>query len=216
MVEAMFDRIAPRYDRLNRILTLGLDTGWRRRTVSALGLPPRSLVVDLACGTGVLCRELDRAGHRAVGFDFAQRMLLAAAQTRTPLVRANILVLPLADASVDGLVCGFALRNVVDLDACFAEMARVLRLGGRAALLEVAEPDNPLARRVHSVYFRRIVPTIGGLLSDRAAYRYLPESATYLPPSLELVTGFMSAGFTDVRRESLGLGAAQLLVGTRA
>jgi demethylmenaquinone methyltransferase/2-methoxy-6-polyprenyl-1,4-benzoquinol methylase len=211
---AMFDRIAARYDLLNRVLTLGLDAGWRRRAVAALGLPPGSLVLDLACGTGDLCRVAERAGLRCVGVDVAARML-AHSHTAAPLVRADILRLPLAGGVADGAVCGFALRNVVDIPACLRETARVLRPGGRIGFLEVAQPDNPVLRRGHDLYFRRLVPMVGGLLSDREAYRYLPASAAWLPAPGELLDILREAGFTAVERRSLGGGAAQLLTGTR-
>jgi demethylmenaquinone methyltransferase/2-methoxy-6-polyprenyl-1,4-benzoquinol methylase len=213
-VEEMFDRIAPRYELVNRLMTLGLDAGWRRRAVRALHLDSGSLVVDLGCGTGDLCRVLGRAGLRAVGVDMAAGML-AMAHTAAPLVRADALRLPLADASVDGAVSGFALRNVVDIAACFREAARVIRPGGRAVFLEVSEPPRPIVRWAHALYFRRIVPMIGGLLSDRNAYRYLPASTAYLPPPDELMRLLADAGFVGCRRVQLGMGAAQLLMGTR-
>jgi demethylmenaquinone methyltransferase/2-methoxy-6-polyprenyl-1,4-benzoquinol methylase len=213
-VEEMFDRIAPRYELVNRVMTLGLDAGWRRRAVRELRLEPGARVVDLGCGTGDLCRGLGRGGLRAVGVDMAAGML-AKAHTSAPLVRADALQLPLADASVDGAISGFALRNVVDIAACFHEAARVIRPGGRAVFLEVSEPPNPIVRLVHAVYFRRIVPMVGGLLSDRNAYRYLPASTAYLPPPPELLRLLTEAGFTRCRRVQLGFGAAQLLIGTR-
>lgn len=213
-VETMFDRIAPRYDLLNRMLTFGMDVGWRRRTVAALGLPRGSRVLDLACGTGDLCRELQGAGYVAIGLDRSAGML-AAARTSAPLVRGDGLALPVPDASVDGIVCGFALRNFESLDPFLAECARSLRRGGRVALLEVAEPANPLLRAGHAVYFGRVVPLVGGLLSDGAAYRYLPQSVAYLPPPDELVAMLQRAGFTDARRRLLSVGIAQLLTGTR-
>jgi len=211
----MFDGIARRYDLLNRTLTFGMDVGWRRRTVRSLELPGGSLVLDLACGTGDLCRALRAAGLRAAGFDFSLGML-SAARTRAPLVQADVLAMPVADAAADGVTCGFALRNVVDLDALFAEVARVLRPGGRLAVLEVAEPANPILRAGHAVYFRRVVPAVGGILSDRRAYRYLPRSVAYLPAPTELLAMLRRAGFPDVRRVALSGGIAQLLVGTRA
>lgn len=213
-VEAMFDRIAPRYDRMNRILTLRLDVGWRRRAVRDLGLPPASRVLDLACGTGDLCRDLEAAGYRAVGIDFSAGML-AAARTRAPLVRADVLRLPVPDGAIDGITCGFALRNFTGLGPFLADCARVLRADGRLALLDVAEPRSKVLRAGHHVYFQRVVPFVGGLLSDRDAYRYLPASTVYLPPPDELLAMVRDAGFTDVRRSLLGLGAAQLVVGTR-
>ena len=213
-VEEMFDRIAPRYELVNRVMTLGLDAGWRRRAVRDLHLQAGERVVDLGCGTGDLCRTLARAGFRAVGVDMAAGML-ARANTSAPLVRADALQLPLRDASVDGAISGFALRNVVDIAACFAEAARVIRSGGRAVFLEVSEPPNPLVRRAHALYFRRIVPMIGGLLSDRRAYQYLPASTAYLPAPEELLRLLSDAGFAGCHRVELGAGAAQLLIGTR-
>ncbi len=213
-VREMFDAIAPRYDLVNRIMTFRMDVGWRRRTVRRLQLRAGAAVADLACGTGDLCREL-RADHlRPIGFDLSYGML-ASARTDAPLAQADILRLPLPDGAVDGVTCGFALRNLVELDTFFAELARVVRPGGRIALLEVAEPPNPLVRVGHGVYFGRIVPLIGGLLSDPAAYRYLPKSVAYLPPPGEMLAMLTDAGFTAVSRELLAGGLAQLVSATR-
>jgi demethylmenaquinone methyltransferase / 2-methoxy-6-polyprenyl-1,4-benzoquinol methylase len=214
-VRDMFDAIAGRYDLVNRVMTFGMDVGWRRRAVRQLRLPGGALVADLACGTGDLCRELSRDGYRAVGFDFSLGML-AKATTDVPLVQADVLRLPLADRSIDGATCGFALRNVVDLDAFLAEIARVVRPGGRISLLEASQPDGRLMRAGHAVYFRRMVPMIGGLLSDREAYAYLPKSMAYLPPVAEMVTAVRDAGFGDAERVPLSGGIAQVLAGTRA
>jgi demethylmenaquinone methyltransferase/2-methoxy-6-polyprenyl-1,4-benzoquinol methylase len=211
----MFDAIAPRYDLVNRVMTLGMDVGWRRRAVGSLCLPPGALVLDVACGTGDLCRALAAAGHHPVGFDFSAGML-AAARAETPLVRADALELPVRAGAVDGITCGFALRNVVDLVRLFAEMARVLRTEGRVAILEVAQPERALLRWGHRLYFRRVVPMIGGLLSDPGAYSYLPRSAAYLPDRPRLLALLRAAGFAQVRSEPLVLGAAQLVTGTRA
>lgn len=214
-VRSMFDAIAPRYDLVNRIMTFRLDVGWRKRTVRSLGLPARSTVLDLACGTGDLCRELRRAGLRPIGADLSFGML-AAARTDAPLVHGDALRLPLPDGSVDGVTCGFALRNFVDLEAFLAETARVLRPGGRIGLLEVAEPPNRLLRWGHGVYFGKVVPRIGALLSDGDAYRYLPKSVAYLPEPDALVQLIRDAGFPDARRELFTGGISQLLTGTRA
>ena len=213
-VRRLFDTIAGRYDLVNRVMTLGMDMGWRRRAVRELHLPGGALVLDLACGTGDFCRELSRAGYRAVGLDFSHGMLLNA-KTDAPLVEADILQLPLADAAADGVTCGFALRNVTSLEDLFAELARVMRTGGRIALLDASEPDNALMRAGHAVYFRRVVPAIGGLLSSRTAYSYLPRSMAYLPPPEEMVSMLAAAGFPDARRLQLSGGITQLLVGTR-
>jgi demethylmenaquinone methyltransferase/2-methoxy-6-polyprenyl-1,4-benzoquinol methylase len=213
-VREMFDAIAGRYELVNRVMTFGMDIGWRRRSVRELRLPGGALVADLACGTGDLCRELSRNGYRALGFDFSFGML-AKATTDAPLVQADVLRLPLADRSIDGATCGFALRNVVDLGAFFAEMARVVRPGGRISLLEASQPDGPVMRAGHAVYFRRVVPMIGGLLSDREAYAYLPKSMAYLPPAPEMLAALRDAGFPDAQRLQLSGGIAQVLAGTR-
>ncbi|MGZ4206610.1 MAG: ubiquinone/menaquinone biosynthesis methyltransferase [Actinomycetota bacterium] len=214
-VRAMFDGIARRYDLVNRIMTFGLDVGWRKRATHSLGLPAGALVLDLACGTGDFCRELSAAGMHPTGFDFSYGML-AAARTSAALAQADILRLPVADARADGITCGFALRNVVDLAALFAEMARVLRPGGRIALLEVSEPRSTLLRAGHAFYFNKVVPLIGGAISDRQAYRYLPASVAYLPPPEELLGMLRDSGFADASRIPLAAGAAQLIIGTRA
>lgn len=213
-VERMFDRVARRYDLLNRLLTLGLDRRWRRRSVRLLDLPPGSVVADLACGTGDFCGELHRAGLKALGVDFSMGMLRHATTT-APLVRADVLRLPLADGVVDGAVCGFALRNLADLDEFLAETARTVRSGGRIALLEVAEPACRVLRWGHRLYFGHLVPLIGGLLSDRVAYRYLPASARLLPAPGALADKLRATGFTDVEHRLFSAGIAQLFIATR-
>jgi demethylmenaquinone methyltransferase/2-methoxy-6-polyprenyl-1,4-benzoquinol methylase len=210
----MFDAIAPRYDLVNRIMTFRMDVGWRRRAVSSLALRRGSLVADLACGTGDLCRELAAAGLVPVGIDLSYGML-AAARTSAPLVQGDALRLPVRAGAIDGVTCGFALRNLVDLTPFLAELARVLRPGGRIALLEVATPPNRLLRAGHGLYFGKVVPLIGGLLSDQAAYRYLPRSVAYLPEPDRLVGMVADAGFADVERRLLSVGIAQLVTGTR-
>lgn len=214
-VRDLFDTIAPRYDLVNRIMTFGMDRGWRRATVQSLSLVPGSAVVDLACGTGDLCRDLVRAGYRAVGIDFSLGML-AHARTTSPLVQGDALALPLPDASLAGVVSGFALRNFVELPPVFAELARVVRPGGRIALLDVARPERAVLRAGHAVYFGRVVPLIGGLLSDGTAYRYLPRSLAYLPPAPTVLAQLSAAGFAQTERRLLSGGITQLYTGTRA
>lgn len=214
-VRGLFDVISPRYDLVNRLMTFGMDVGWRRRAVRELRLPGGGLVLDLACGTGDLCRELTKRGYRAVGFDFSHGMLVNA-RTDAPLVEADILRLPVRDAGAAGVTCGFALRNVVSLPELFAELARVVRPGGRVALLDASEPDNRVVRAGHGLYFNKAVPMIGGLLSDRSAYAYLPKSMAYLPPPGEMVDMLRDAGFPDAVRRQLSGGLTQLLLGTRA
>ncbi len=214
MVRNMFDAIAPRYDLVNRIMTFRLDVRWRRRAVRDLALAPGSLVLDLASGTGDLCIDLRRAGLTPVSMDLSYGML-ANDRSGAPRAQADILRLPVPDSSVDGIICGFALRNLVDLDEFFAECARVIRPGGRVALLDVGIPHNPVIRFGNNIYFGKIVPRIGALLSDGPAYRYLPKSVAYLPERAELVGRLRAAGFADATHHQLSGGLTQLMVGTR-
>ncbi len=212
-VEHMFNQIAPRYDLVNRLMTFRMDVGWRRRTVKALDLEPGSVVLDLACGTGDFCNDLLRYGLDPIGLDFSAGMLRVA-NTDAPLIRADALCLPIPANHVDGITCGFALRNFTNLSEFFKEASRVLKPGGRMGLLDVAEPSNPLLRLGHSIYFGKMVPKIGALLSDQDAYKYLPKSVQYLPESEELLTGLKEVGFSNVDRILLSGGITQLLVGT--
>ena len=216
-VRAMFERIAPRYDAMNRLLTGGLDQRWRRAALAAIAVGPSDRVLDLACGTGDLCELARRRGARVVGVDFA-RAMLAGAQRRgvdAALVQGDAAGLPLADASVDALTCGFAFRNFVALGPVLRECARVLRPTGRLAILEVDRPTSALLRHAHSLYFDRVVPLVGGLLSDRAAYRYLPASTAYLPEQAELFALLAAAGFGALHKRRFALGAAQLVTAER-
>lgn len=220
-VRSMFDAIAPRYDLLNRLLTFGMDRRWRRRSVRELGLPTGARVFDLACGTGDLCRDLEAAGLNPVGFDLSAGMLHTAQKYRSsgklhaPLVLGDALCLPVPAESADGITCGFALRNVVNLDGLFAELARVVRPGGRVSLLEVDEPSNPVLRFGHGLYFGKVIPLVGGLLSDRAAYEYLPKSVAYMPPVDEMLGLLAGHGFDAVNHVLLSGGIAQLTTATR-
>ena len=212
-VRSLFDTIAPRYDLVNRIMTFGLDVRWRRRALRALALPPESVVVDLACGTGDFCRESVQAGLEPIGIDLSMGMLVAA-RTDAPLVHGDILALPFTDRSVDGATCGFALRNLVELPGFFAEVARIIRPGGRISLLDAAEPENRILRWGHGIYFGKVVPRIGGLLSDRTAYEYLPKSLAYMPPWPELRSRIAEAGFVDIERKVFV--GAHLITASRA
>ena len=213
-VRSMFDAIAPRYDLVNRIMTFRMDVRWRRRTVESLGLERGARVLDLACGTGDLCRELQSHDLRPIGVDLSFGML-AAARTSAPLVHGDALRLPIPSGSVAGVTCGFALRNFASLPPFFDELARVVRPGGRVALLEVAEPPNRLLRAGHAFYFGKVVPLVGGWLSDPAAYRYLPRSVAYLPAPDAMLAALRAAGFEAVERGLLSVGIAQLITGTR-
>jgi len=212
-VRQMFDTIAPRYDLVNRVMTFRLDVRWRKKAVKRLALPEGSTVIDLAAGTGDLCIDLAKAGMRPISFDLSYGML-AADRSGSPRVQADILRLPLPDHSVDGATCGFALRNLLELPAFFAELSRVVRPGGRIALLDVGVPHNPVIRWGNNIYFGKVVPKIGALLSDGPAYRYLPKSVAYLPPREQLVEMLRAAGFPDAEHHQLSGGLTQLMVGT--
>lgn len=213
-VRDMFDTISPRYDLVNRVMTFRLDVSWRRRTIEALGLPAGSRIVDLAAGTGDFCRDLTARGFDAIGMDLSFGML-SHARTTSPLVQCDALRLPIPSGVVDGVTCGFALRNFTDLGAFFDEVGRVVRPGGRIAFLDACAPENPVLRFGHGIYFGRIVPLIGGALSDRTAYRYLPKSLAYLPEPPVMLDRLRQGGFSGVQRRLFLGGAAQLIVGTR-
>jgi len=214
----MFDRIAPDYDRMNRILTGRSDQRWRRALLDRLHVGPSDRVLDLACGTGDFSELAADRGARVLGLDFAGAMLAVAAR-RVPaaqLVRGDALHLPLREGSVSVVVSGFALRNFVSLPPAFAEAARALQPGGRMGLLEVDRPRSGFVRAGHGVYFNRVVPFIGGLLSsDRQAYRYLPESATYLPEEGELLAMLRAAGFSQIVKRRHMFGAIQAITAVR-
>ena len=213
-VRTMFDTIAPRYDLVNRLMTFRMDVGWRRTTVARLDLPVGARVLDLACGTGDLCRELAASDLRPVGVDLSFGML-AAARTSAPLVHADVLRLPVPDGRADhpGQLDeeGSEVHEVPQREPA----GRPVRPGGRIALLEVAEPPNPVLRWGHGLYFGAVVPRIGALLSDGAAYRYLPKSVAYLPEPEVMLEMLAGAGFVRPRRDLLSAGIAQLLTATR-
>ncbi|MFM8302821.1 MAG: ubiquinone/menaquinone biosynthesis methyltransferase [Actinomycetota bacterium] len=214
-VQAMFDRLAPSYERMNRVISLGQDRRWRRHAVEALALGRGSFVLDLACGTADLCRDLDEYGHRAIGIDFSEGMLRSA-RTAAPLVRGDAAALPFPDGSIDGIICGFALRNFVDLAVVFGECARVLRPGGRLAALDAAVPERALVRAGNAVWFRGAVPLLGKVLArDGDAYSYLPKSTAYLPSPTVLLEALHAAGFGGSARRTFTGGSVQLLTGTR-
>jgi demethylmenaquinone methyltransferase/2-methoxy-6-polyprenyl-1,4-benzoquinol methylase len=210
----MFDAIAPRYELVNHLLTFGMDRRWRRRAVRDLRLPTNSCVLDVATGTGDFSREIANQGLIPIGTDLSFGMLEVAV-TRIPLVQADAARLPFASGSFDGLTCGYALRNFTNLQLSLNEMGRVLRPGGRLSLLEVAEPRRGLWRLGFRVWFRRVVPLIGAILSDRAAYQYLPASTAYLPDANVLRAMLRDAGFSGINHRTILGGLSQQLIGTK-
>jgi demethylmenaquinone methyltransferase/2-methoxy-6-polyprenyl-1,4-benzoquinol methylase len=214
-VQTLFDRIAPRYALVNKVMTLGLDMKWRRKAIRLLGLAPGSVVVDLACGPGEMAGLLNAGGIRAAGFDLSAPMLVAA-RHRLPLAQADAALLPVAPGALDGAVSAFALRNFADLPAVLDECARAIRPGGRLSFLDVGQPANPVVRVVGNFFLNVVAPVVGGIVSDPEAYRYLPRSVAYLPPPAELVRMLDQAGFTNARHHPVSGGIVQVFTATRS
>ncbi|HEY1015425.1 MAG TPA: ubiquinone/menaquinone biosynthesis methyltransferase [Herpetosiphonaceae bacterium] len=223
-VNQMFTTIAGRYDLMNRLMTFGLDQGWRRFAARAISQPGSARALDVGTGTGDFLPILERAmpGALVVGADFTHAMMVAGQakideQTaKACFVDGDALRLPFPDASFDAVSTGFAMRNVTDIGQAFAEMARVTKPGGKLACLEVARPRSALVRLGHQIYFNQIVPLLGRLIGGNAtAYAYLPQSAGVFPQPPELARLIEEAGWSDVRWHMLGLGAVAVHIATR-
>jgi len=215
-VQRMFDRIAPVYDLMNRVMTMGLDQRWRRKTVKAV-VEPGDRVLDAACGTGDLAIIAAKAGGVVTGLDFSERMLDRARRKAPELkwVRGDLLALPFEDESFDSATVGFGVRNVADLAAGIEELRRVLRPGGRLAILEITQPRGPL-RIFYSLWFDRIVPLLGKILPGGEAYTYLPASVRRFPGAKELAELMQTAGFEQVHYRLFGGGIVALHTGVAA
>lgn len=219
-IAAMFDRIAARYDFLNRVLSLGTDVAWRRRTIDLADLHEGTTVLDLGAGTGDLSFAAAGRGARVLAIDLSPGMLAVLGRRRTAAQRSRVVPvvgngehLPLPDASVDRIVSGFTVRNVGDLARAFGELRRVLRPGGRAVVLELSHPPSPLFARLYSFYFERIAPAVAALLGgDREAYRYLPRSLRPFPEPERLAAMLREAGFGRVTYERMTFGIAAIHV----
>jgi demethylmenaquinone methyltransferase / 2-methoxy-6-polyprenyl-1,4-benzoquinol methylase len=209
-VRAMFDRIAPVYDAMNRTMTAGLDRRWRRITAQSV-VRPGDVVLDACCGTGDLAIADAGAGGRVTGLDFSERMLERARRKAPELewVSGDMLALPFADASFDAATVGFGVRNVDDLARGLAELRRVLRVGGRLGILEITRPRGPLAP-FYRLWFDGVVPLVGKLLPGGSAYTYLPASVRRFPGPEELAGLIAAAGFTDVRYRTFAGGIVAL------
>jgi demethylmenaquinone methyltransferase/2-methoxy-6-polyprenyl-1,4-benzoquinol methylase len=221
-IAAMFDAVAPRYDLLNHLLSAGLDRRWRARAVRELALRPGARLLDLCTGTADLAiAAARRAGASVVGVDLAPAMLALGRRKvarldlegRIALVRADAMRLPLQDGSVDAAAVGFGIRNVVDPAHAARELRRVLRPGGRLAILEFGLPRPPLLRAAYQIYFRRLLPRIGRLVSGHPdAYRYLPDSVLAFPEPNRFAAMLEGCGFARVRAVPLTFGIVQLFV----
>jgi demethylmenaquinone methyltransferase / 2-methoxy-6-polyprenyl-1,4-benzoquinol methylase len=222
-VHAMFSQIVARYDVMNRLMTFGLDGGWRRAAAQAVDLD-HGLVLDVGTGTGDLAIALAHCGaNQVIGADFVREMLAVARAkvSARPLagavtfVTADALQLPFRDETFDGVVNGFLLRNVADLPSALRELVRVLKPGGRLVCLEITHPAGPLGPFL-GLYFDRVVPRLGALVTgEGAAYRYLPASLGPLPNVQRLAGLLVAAGLVSVRYRRLGLGTVALHVGQK-
>jgi demethylmenaquinone methyltransferase/2-methoxy-6-polyprenyl-1,4-benzoquinol methylase len=223
-IRSMFGRVAPRYDLLNHLLSGSLDRLWRRRLAAALALPAGSRVLDLCSGTGDQAQALRRRGYRVAAADFCLPMLALSrrkfARAGGPAPRplqADALRLPFPDGSLDGATVSFGLRNVADLGAALAELARVLRPGGELGVLEFSVPVRRSVRALYLFYFRRLLPAVGAAVSgDGNAYRYLPESVLGFPQRQGFVDRMAAAGFAGGRFEPLSGGILCLYHAVRA
>jgi demethylmenaquinone methyltransferase/2-methoxy-6-polyprenyl-1,4-benzoquinol methylase len=212
-VERMFDRIAPVYDAMNRVMTAGLDQRWRRITARSV-VHEGDRVLDAACGTGDLAIADRKAGGEVTGLDFSERML-ERARRKDPLVewvRGDILRLEFEDGSFDAVTVGFGIRNVEDLEAGLAELRRVLSGGGRIGILEITRPRGAL-RPFYALWFDRIVPLLGKVLPGGAAYTYLPASVKRFPGPDALAELLRRAGFEEVRWRTFAGGIVALHTG---
>ena len=209
-VEAMFDRISPVYDAMNRVMTAGLDRRWRRLAAEAV-VSQGDEVLDACCGTGDLALAAERAGGRVTGLDFSERMLERARRKSASVrwVRGDVLALPFEDGSFDAVTIGFGIRNVEDLEAGLRELARVLRPGGRLGCLEITRPRG-LLRPFFRLWFDGLVPLAGKLLPGGAAYTYLPASVRRFPGPEDLAELMRRAGYADIEWRLLGGGIVAL------
>lgn len=215
-VRSMFDRIAPVYDLMNRLMTGGLDRRWRRLTVRAV-VRPGDRVLDACCGTGDLAAAAARAGATVTGLDFSAAMLERARRKSAAVewVQGDVLALPFPDGSFDAATVGFGLRNVSDLEAGLRELLRVLRPGGRLGILEITRPRGPL-RLFFRLWFDLLVPLAGKLLPGGKAYTYLPASVRRFPGPEDLAQLMRHAGFSGIAYRRLAGGIVALHTGERA
>ena len=219
-----FDTVAARYDRMNHLMTAGLDRLWRKRAVRKLTISDSPFtVLDVACGTGDLSLALLRQGCTVTGIDLSEEMLKIAREkinvgdkSRVALQIADAEHLPFADSSFDAVTCAFGIRNFVHLEQGLAEMSRVLKPGGQLLLLELSTPDSPLVRPFYNLYTRRIIPLLGSLMaSDRQAYTYLPASIQRFPKGQAMLNLLQQAGFPNPTHQQYTLGVCRCYYGQK-
>jgi demethylmenaquinone methyltransferase/2-methoxy-6-polyprenyl-1,4-benzoquinol methylase len=215
-VRTMFDRVAPVYDAMNRVMTMGLDRRWRGETARAV-VSPGARVLDSCCGTGDLAIAGLQAGGRVTGLDFSEQMLerARAKSDQVEWIQGDALSLPFPDASYDAATVGFGIRNLDDLEGGLRELRRVLRPGGRVAILEITRPRG-LLRPFYKFWFDGLVPLAGKLLPGGSAYTYLPASVRRFPGAKELAELMQDTGFEQVRYRLFAGGIVALHTGTAA
>lgn len=224
-IQNMFDGIAPSYDKLNHILSLGVDKCWRRRALRETVDGSVQQILDVACGTGDSTIALAKGaglGSRITGVDISEGMMAlimrkAAREGVHDRIRLQVAdgeALPFADESFHRVTCAFGIRNFEHKLQGLKEFRRVLKPGGKAVILELSVPDNRTVRKLYDIYFMHIMPWIGGLVSgDKSAYRYLPNSVHAFPPPDEFCLLMRTAGFRNVRFKTLSLGLCRLFIG---
>jgi demethylmenaquinone methyltransferase/2-methoxy-6-polyprenyl-1,4-benzoquinol methylase len=226
-IQNMFDKIAPKYDLLNRLLSLRQDVAWRRQLVLALCPQENDLILDMACGTGDVALAICQTNVpfiKVIGVDFAPKMLINAKKKidaadrskEISLMAADALVLPFKKSVFDAATIAFGIRNIVDKELVLKFFYDSIKTGGRLLVLELGTPSKGFLRGMYLFYFRKILPIIGAIFSrNKGAYHYLPDSVLKFPPEREFAGMMLSAGFYDIKWKSLTFGVATLFVGRK-
>lgn len=225
-IREMFDTIAPRYDLLNRLLSMGIDRRWRTFAVGKIHTTPAGSVLDIATGTGDIALEIARQTPQditIVGADISREMVEIGRQKvaaspysgRITFEIAPCEALPFRDSQFDSVTIAFGIRNVIDRQKGLSEMFRILKPGGRAVILEFSMPSSPLFEKLYRFYFLTILPKIGGLFSKQSAYQYLPDSVLEFPSREEFKTMMSQAGFSNIAHHDLTFGISTVYVGER-
>lgn len=226
-IRDMFDGIAPSYDRLNHLLSLGVDRLWRKRSLKAIADGTQQEILDVACGTGdstIAIAEAVAPGSRITGVDISEGMMSllmrkaakAGVHDRIRLLKADAEALPFPDGSFHRVSCAFGVRNFERKDLALSEFHRVLKADGKAVVLELSVPDVPLLRRLYDLYFLHVLPWVGGWISgNRAAYKYLPASVHTFPAPDSFCDLMRDAGFRSVYYKTFSFGLCRMYVGSR-